>query len=591
MPSNIDTSRIDSNFPIAGQNNPSQGFRDNFTTIKDALITTRNEINELQQKGIFKSNLQSTATSNDFNWNKLTRPQLESYSEKFKDLGDVTGVTNVDYADGSIQKLRLTNNIQLSFSNFPPDNQLGRLILWFNVINTDFTALLPNAVTYGLNNIHIVNREINFPDVGDFLLEIASTDNGLNYWIIDFANLGGSGGGGQLGATGATGLTGAAGASGLIGYTGSQGLQGIPGEAAAQGATGPVGATGITGATGSTGVAGSQGSTGATGLGATGATGPQGIPGPAGPLGATGATGTGATGATGPQGIPGEYAGIGATGATGPAGATGPQGIPGTFAGLGATGATGPTGSTGPIGATGPAGDTAIVSGPIGYTGSQGIQGVQGAVGLTGVTGATGLQGSNGATGATGVIGYTGSQGTTGLVGPTGTTGATGATGVIGYTGSQGLVGPVGATGTIGPTGVAGATGPVGATGITGATGLTGATGPAGDGSTSSIGYGQIWKILASSQRTINTWYQNSTEKPIMVFLKWPSASNMNSSLFITPNTSNLPVTGGQVPPTILLHFNGTTAADTISFIVPPNWYYAIQNNNFGSPSYWRELS
>ena len=35
MASNINAFNIDGTFPIAGQDNPSQGFRDNFTNIKN----------------------------------------------------------------------------------------------------------------------------------------------------------------------------------------------------------------------------------------------------------------------------------------------------------------------------------------------------------------------------------------------------------------------------------------------------------------------------------------------------------------------------------------------------------------------------
>ena len=38
MASNINTTSIDADYPIAGQDNNSQGFRDNFGTIKNNFI-------------------------------------------------------------------------------------------------------------------------------------------------------------------------------------------------------------------------------------------------------------------------------------------------------------------------------------------------------------------------------------------------------------------------------------------------------------------------------------------------------------------------------------------------------------------------
>ena len=48
MASNITNANIDADFPIAGQDNDSQGFRDNFSEIKTGLGTAATEITSLQ---------------------------------------------------------------------------------------------------------------------------------------------------------------------------------------------------------------------------------------------------------------------------------------------------------------------------------------------------------------------------------------------------------------------------------------------------------------------------------------------------------------------------------------------------------------
>jgi hypothetical protein len=45
--SNINTDNIDSNFPVQGQDNPSQGFRDNFSEIKTQLLVAKSELEYL----------------------------------------------------------------------------------------------------------------------------------------------------------------------------------------------------------------------------------------------------------------------------------------------------------------------------------------------------------------------------------------------------------------------------------------------------------------------------------------------------------------------------------------------------------------
>jgi hypothetical protein len=48
MASLINPSNIDITYPIAGQDNDTQGFRDNFNNIKNNLTTAKTEISDLQ---------------------------------------------------------------------------------------------------------------------------------------------------------------------------------------------------------------------------------------------------------------------------------------------------------------------------------------------------------------------------------------------------------------------------------------------------------------------------------------------------------------------------------------------------------------
>ena len=43
MASNINSNNVDGTFPIAGQDNDSQGFRDNFTNIKTNFTNAKTE--------------------------------------------------------------------------------------------------------------------------------------------------------------------------------------------------------------------------------------------------------------------------------------------------------------------------------------------------------------------------------------------------------------------------------------------------------------------------------------------------------------------------------------------------------------------
>ena len=64
MASNINPNNIDTTYPVAGQDNDSQGFRDNFTNIKNNFSSAETEIDDLQAKVIVKSALTGTTVDN-----------------------------------------------------------------------------------------------------------------------------------------------------------------------------------------------------------------------------------------------------------------------------------------------------------------------------------------------------------------------------------------------------------------------------------------------------------------------------------------------------------------------------------------------
>ena len=54
MTSSINANNIDGTYPVAGQDNNSQGFRDNFTNTKTNFQYAADEINDLQSKVILR---------------------------------------------------------------------------------------------------------------------------------------------------------------------------------------------------------------------------------------------------------------------------------------------------------------------------------------------------------------------------------------------------------------------------------------------------------------------------------------------------------------------------------------------------------
>ena len=69
---------IDEAFPVAGQDNDSQGFRDNFSIIKNSLATARAEVTSLEELTAKKDR------DNDFNNNEIQRAKFIQTTEYHK---------------------------------------------------------------------------------------------------------------------------------------------------------------------------------------------------------------------------------------------------------------------------------------------------------------------------------------------------------------------------------------------------------------------------------------------------------------------------------------------------------------------------
>lgn len=107
---------INENFPVAGQDNDTQVFRDNSDTIKNSLRNAKDEITDLLSNAAFKDE------DNDFELKSISRAVLLNNRIGKFDGGAVTASpTTIDYKNGDYQIYRVGGNISMDFLNFPGD--------------------------------------------------------------------------------------------------------------------------------------------------------------------------------------------------------------------------------------------------------------------------------------------------------------------------------------------------------------------------------------------------------------------------------------------------------------------------------------
>ena len=185
MASNILTSQIDATFPVAGQDNDSQGFRTNFTQINTQLATAATEITSLQ------TNSAVTNADTNFNGNDQSQLVLKDFGQKIVAKGSVSGSVACSFADGNVTTLTTSGNTTLTFTNFPLEDDAStnvyasmRIILTKGVSTHTVTLTginRPNELV-SLSDSSTVSADFS-ERVGVFVFDVFSVDGGTTKFM------------------------------------------------------------------------------------------------------------------------------------------------------------------------------------------------------------------------------------------------------------------------------------------------------------------------------------------------------------------------------------------------------------------------
>jgi len=136
MASQISYTGIDGDFPVAGQDNDSQGFRDNFTTIKSGLQTANSEISTLQ------TNTAKLNEANDFSGNNITKANILRGTETFYNGGVRSTNSDISFESGHYQAFTVNaDDLTFTLTDWPASGKLAKIRV----------ALFGNGNTYDVN--------------------------------------------------------------------------------------------------------------------------------------------------------------------------------------------------------------------------------------------------------------------------------------------------------------------------------------------------------------------------------------------------------------------------------------------------------
>jgi hypothetical protein len=186
MTSSINPNDIDGTYPVAGQDNDSQGFRDNFTNTKTNFQYASAEITDLQNKAILKAALTGTTLDNDMAGSPLTSADIANFSANRVALGTTSGTVTINYATGHYQTVTTAGAISLAFANFPAAGAAGLVRVQITVSDVSHTVTLPVAVSVGTTGIQgYSSNVITFQATGTYEFEFVTNDGGASVTIFD----------------------------------------------------------------------------------------------------------------------------------------------------------------------------------------------------------------------------------------------------------------------------------------------------------------------------------------------------------------------------------------------------------------------
>jgi hypothetical protein len=115
LTSNINFAAINENFPVAGQDNDTQVFRDNFDTIKTNFSEAKTEIEDLQ------NNSARTDATSDFDYNIVTTVTLQDALLLKRDYGAaiVAATQEVSFKQALYHVIDFGANCAIELVDFP----------------------------------------------------------------------------------------------------------------------------------------------------------------------------------------------------------------------------------------------------------------------------------------------------------------------------------------------------------------------------------------------------------------------------------------------------------------------------------------
>ena len=195
MTSQINPNNINGEYPVAGQDNNTQGFRDNFTNIKVNFQYAETEITNLQANSISKV----STSVNEFNDSVIYGARLQNTGYIQLNRGNVAPTANINYAAGSFQTITANANTTVNFTGLPAAGNTAVITLAINAVAANsstnpYTLTVANVNNSSSGIIGYSGGVLSFPrtnttSAGTHTYQFVTDDNGSSFTVTPMATL------------------------------------------------------------------------------------------------------------------------------------------------------------------------------------------------------------------------------------------------------------------------------------------------------------------------------------------------------------------------------------------------------------------
>jgi hypothetical protein len=184
--SNIVTNTIDIHYPVAGVDNDSQGFRDNFARIQTALAEAKTELELFETHAVLKSPLSSTGVAtNDLAAGVIINGSYNKFYPTSYINNSITDTTvTISLFNGTFQSFSLSQNTTLTFSHWPVTGKYATIRIHLTAASSSQVSI---TSIVSANNGTVI-QEAAFPslaidNLSYYAIEAYTADGGVTIFV------------------------------------------------------------------------------------------------------------------------------------------------------------------------------------------------------------------------------------------------------------------------------------------------------------------------------------------------------------------------------------------------------------------------